>query len=94
MPCFHSGLVMDNEDQYLTNEGVQPKALKAMLDRLVETKDFEKYDYYAANINEYGWTQKFIEDSWIVTANWSDYLIRGILIASYLFVKRLGELFE
>jgi len=53
-PCFHSGLTTDDESEYLTNEGTQPKALKAMLDRLVEAKDDEKYDLSAANINEYG----------------------------------------
>ena len=43
-PCFHSSIVFPDEqdqDKYLTNEAVQNKALKAMLDRGIEARDTE-----------------------------------------------------
>jgi hypothetical protein len=53
-PCFQSPyLLKDGEDRYLTNEGVQPRAFKAMIDRAVESKDSTLYDLEAGNINEY-----------------------------------------
>ena len=39
MPCFASGYVLSDEAQYLTNEGVQGKALKGMLERVIEAKN-------------------------------------------------------
>lgn len=40
-------------NDYLTNEGPQMKAQKAMLDRLVESRDDDKYDYTADGVNLY-----------------------------------------
>ena len=60
-------------DSYLTNEGPQMKALKGMLDRLVEPRDPSKWDYMAPNDNIYNpsflenffWIPyRLVKDSW------------------------------
>lgn len=54
-------------DKYMTKEGPQMKALKAMIDRVTSTRDSEKWDYLATNENIY--TEPFIEKYW-----WGPYL--------------------
>jgi hypothetical protein len=78
----------------LTNEGVQAKALKAMLDRAVESKNDSYYDYEAGNINEYGWAQNLVEDSWIVTANFGDYIGRFWSAGMYFIIWSVEWLVE
>ena len=79
MPCFASGYVLSDETQYLTNQGVQGKALKGMLERVIEAKDADVYDLDAGNINTYNWfTYNFIENPWIFITNFGDYG-RGLL---------------
>ena len=63
-PCTHSSIVSGiDEDDYLTQQGIQNKALKAMIDRVLESKDTQNYDYQSsiANINDYGFFEKQIE---------------------------------
>ena len=85
MPCFASGYVLSDEAQYLTNQGVQGKALKGMLERVIEAKDADIYDLDAANINTYNWfTYYFIENPWIFITNFEDYG-RGLLFWFYEF---------
>lgn len=80
MPCFASGYVFpENEENYLTNESTQAKALKSMLERVVEGKNSDLYDYDAGNINNYNSVEYFFERSWIVLTNLPDYIVRGTL---------------
>jgi len=55
-PCFDfSGYTTIETDKHLTTENPQLKALMSMIDRVLEPRDSETYDYTAANMNEYGW---------------------------------------
>ena len=72
MPCFASHYVNEDEKMYLTNEGVQARALKAMLERLVQEKDTGVYDYEAGNINQYGFFENLVENVWINFKFWPD----------------------
>jgi hypothetical protein len=82
VPCFASGYVTDDEKEYLTNSGVQPRALKAMLERLVQSKDSDEYDYEAGNISEYGFVSNVVENGWIFIRNWPDYFFRTTYLMS------------
>ena len=79
-PCFKSGYILDDEadrDTYLTNTGIQGKAFKAMIERVLEDQDSATYDYNAGNINEYGFFGRMVELNWIRITNWSDYWARA-----------------
>ena len=52
-----------DENAYLTKNGIQPKALKAMLDRLMQPLD-TTFDYQSKNILKYSKTEFFLFDSW------------------------------
>lgn len=80
MPCFASGYVWpENEENYLTNQSIQAKALKGMLDRVVESKNTDLYDYDAGNINNYNLIENFFERSWIGLTNLPDLIVRSTL---------------
>ena len=71
-------------DAYLTKKGPQMKALKAILDRVVEPRGPTKWDYQAPNDNvyepsflEWAWwiPTLFVKDAWeftgaVVTLTW------------------------
>lgn len=68
-----------------------------MIERVLESKDTQKYDYQSslANINEYGFFAKQIELNWIRVTNWSDYLIRaGAWIVYPVFLLFTGNFFS
>ena len=72
----------------MTNEGTQAKALKGMLNRVLDSKDSSNYNYegYFLNLNQYGLIANMIENNWIRLLNWNDYLVRETLLAIlYLF---------
>lgn len=86
MPCFASNLVFqdtEDEDKYLTNQAVQYKALKGMLDRGIEARDSESYDYNAGNLITNGFFATLVEDWWIYTWNWPDIWGRGLIFSLF-----------
>ena len=90
MPCFASDIIFpetEDEDKYLTNKGVQTKALKSMLDRGIEDLDTEKYDYEAGNLLENGFFGNMIEDWWTFSWNWPDFIGRGTIFMIFAFLR-------
>jgi hypothetical protein len=63
-----------------------------MLDKVVESRDIDEYDYTAGNINEYGTLKYFIGRSWIFVTNWNDYFVRGSIFA-LLFILSGGNIY-
>jgi poly(3-hydroxybutyrate) depolymerase len=48
--CWDVGIQAGSAENYATNEGTQPKAIKAMVDRLTSSRDIESYDYSKWNV--------------------------------------------
>ena len=64
-----------------------------MLDKVVESRDTDEYDYTAGNINEYGFVKNLIERSWIFVTNWNDYLVRGAIFTLFWILSG-GNIYE
>lgn len=73
-PCFDfSGYTTIETDKHLTTENPQLKAMKAMIERVLEPRDSEEYNYTAANINNYNWFESLMFNLWRVLINLENY---------------------
>ena len=90
-PCFASNIFLgkEKENQYLTKESHQMKALKAMLDRgLEERNDFRSTNLWTEDMKHLNKTyypvfmmleiSYIIENSWLFITNLQDFLLRPI----------------
>ena len=64
-----------------------------MLERLVQAKDSELYDYEAGNISEYGFFSNVVENGWVFIRNWPDYFFRAIYLTLILIFGGWGDNF-
>jgi len=63
-------------DSYLTNQDPQMKALRGMLDRVVQPRDSSKWDYVDMNENIYDGTfvQNFMWTPWLFVKGTPEYI--------------------
>ena len=54
-----------------------------MLERVIESKNSDLYDYDAGNINNYNSFENFVESSWIFLTNLFDFIVQGLLVLLY-----------
>ena len=58
-----------------------------MLDRGIEARDSEQFDYQAGNLLTLGFFGNMIEDLWAFSWNWPDYLSRGSLFVYWTILE-------
>ena len=81
-----------NETRYLTNKGVQPNALKRMMERVVQPLD-SSYNYPARNILKYSDWEFFVFDTWRFLMASPDMIVNiiylTIIVKKYISYERL-----
>lgn len=56
-PCLDFIGLTGEEGSWITNQGIQMKAFKGMIDRVIEPRD-DSFDYQAGNVYKYGYYKK------------------------------------
>lgn len=80
-------------NDYLTKDGPQMKAFKAMLDRVTQPRDESKWDYMSNNANIYAsqFTEPFIWTPYLFIKNFGE-LIGTITSMFYIIIFIYGGL--
>lgn len=74
-----------DDNSYRTKDGRQPKAIKAMLDRLVEPLD-DGYKYEARNIARYNWLEYFIYDTFRFWNAYPEWSVNFVVLSIFYFI--------